>query len=127
MIMEPEGWLERVRCVPDRYNPSLGSSYSAKHKCHHIITQSHPLERTLNYEESEVKVVASIITQLKERSNAQLFNLRKGIKEFAAEGVVAAKNELTQMHERVDFKAIAVAELSRRERLRAQEGLMLSM
>ena len=39
--------------------------------------------------------------------------------------MLAAKQELTQMHERVGFRAIAVAELSRKERLWAQEGLML--
>ena len=39
--------------------------------------------------------------------------------------MLAAKQELTQMHERVGFCAIVVAELSRRERLKAQEDLML--
>ena len=37
----------------------------------------------------------------------------------------SAKKELTQMHKRVGFHAIAVSELSQRERRRAQEGLML--
>ena len=47
--------------------------------------------------------------------DGQLYNLQKGLKEFQAEGVLAAKKELSQMHARVGFKAVAVAELSRRE------------
>ena len=39
--------------------------------------------------------------------------------------MTGAKKDLYQMHERVGFRAIAVAELTRRERKRAQEGLML--
>ena len=39
--------------------------------------------------------------------------------------MTGAKEELSQMHERVGFCAIAVAELTRRERKCAQEGLML--
>ena len=57
------------------------------------------------------------MTHLKERCCSQLFNLKKGLKEFAAEGVTAAKSELSQMHDRRGFRAIAVTKLSRRERL----------
>ena len=39
--------------------------------------------------------------------------------------MVGAKKELGQMHTRRGFHLIAVAELTRRERLRAHEGLML--
>ena len=39
--------------------------------------------------------------------------------------MVAVKKELKQMHLRVGFRAIVVAEFTRQERLRAQEGLML--
>ena len=39
--------------------------------------------------------------------------------------MVAVIEELEQMHSRVGFRAIAVAELTRQECLRAQEGLML--
>ena len=54
-----------------------------------------------------------------------MFNLKKGLQEFKAKGVSAAKKELSQMHSCVGFKAVAVAELTRLERQRAQEGLML--
>lgn len=39
--------------------------------------------------------------------------------------MAAAKSELSQMHNCARFKAIVVAKLSRRERLCAQEGLIL--
>ena len=117
--------VTRSRRVPERYNPASGRSYGTRIACHHIQTQRHPVERTLLYEKGKVKVVATIMNCLKEQCNSQLFNLKKGLKEFAAKGVAAAKSELSQMHDRSGFRAISVAELSRRETLRAQEGLML--
>ena len=56
---------------------------------------------------------------------AQKFMFAKGLKEFGSKGPPACKAELKQMHQRLCFKAIAVAELTRQERIRAQEGLML--
>ena len=51
--------------------------------------------------------------------------LKRGLKEFPIKGAPAAKEELTQMHDRKCFKAIAVAELTCQEQVRAQEGLMI--
>ena len=51
--------------------------------------------------------------------------LSRGLKEFPLKGVDAAKEELKQMHSRGCFKAIAVKELTRQEKVRAQEGLMI--
>ena len=51
--------------------------------------------------------------------------LGKGLKEFGDEGITGTKAELKQMVRRTCFKAIAVAELTRQERIRAQEGLMI--
>ena len=87
--------------------------------------QRHPKEKTLEYESSEAQVISNIICHLREKCHGQLFNLRRDLKEFGVEGVRGVKKELTQMHERVGFCAVAVSELSRRERQRAQEGLML--
>ena len=56
---------------------------------------------------------------------SQLLNFRKGIAEFKEEGVKASKAELSQMHQRICWRSVAVKELTRRERKRAQEGLML--
>ena len=41
------------------------------------------------------------------------------------EGEVTCKEELSQLQEQVGFKAVVVKELTRLERKRAQEGLML--
>ena len=125
MIFKPEGQPERACRSPERYDLSTGLSYGQKESCHHIFMQSYPARKTLEYSSSEVKVVASIITHLKHKSNAQSFNLRKGLRKFEAKGVQVAKKELTQMRETVVFRAIVVAELTRRERLQAQEGLIL--
>ena len=51
--------------------------------------------------------------------------LTRGRKEFADKGVSAAKEELEQMHSRGCFRAIAVKELTRQEKVWAQEGLMI--
>ena len=56
--------------------------------------------------------------------NTQMFLLNKGLKKFPLKGVSAVKAELKQMHDRTCFRAIAVVELSRRERQRAMEALM---
>ena len=70
--------------------------------------------------------MANIITHLKDKySHAQQFMLQKGLKVFKDKGEVAAKAELSQLHKRMCFKALAVKELTQLERQRAQEGLML--
>ena len=97
---------------------------STRVACHNIITQAHPEEKTLKYSGIDVKVVAHIIIHL-QQVHGQQFGLKRGLKEFGEEGVRACKEELAQMHSRVGFRAVAVAELTRLERVRAQEGLML--
>ena len=49
----------------------------------------------------------------------------RGLKEFKEEGPPAVTSELSQMYQRRFLKAVAVAELTRIERVRSQEGLML--
>ena len=124
LISEPEGRPTRERAAPERYNPETGTSYYQKVACHNIICQEEPEERTLEYTEDESKVVANIIVGLMRKCHMQQMIMQKGIKAFAPDGEPAAKEELRQMHSRTCFQAIAVAELARREKLRAQEGLM---
>ena len=45
-------------------------------------------------------------------------------KKFGKEGVKAARSEVKQMYNCTCFRAIAVVELTRRKKERAQEGLM---
>ena len=65
------------------------------------------------------------INKLRHLCMAQQFNLKKGLREFGVEGVQASKAKLKQMHDRGCWRTVAVNKLTRRERLRAQEGLML--
>ena len=76
------------------------------------------------YDELETQFVAHMLTKYRS-CYAQQFMIGKGLKEFVTEGPPAVKSELDQMHKRKCFKAVAVAELTRLERVRAQEGLML--
>ena len=124
LVSEPKERVKRVSQRPERYNPSTGTSYAQVEYTHNITAQVEDEKKTLEYHESETGIVANIITRLKAQCHAQQFMLGKGLKEFPGEGEAAAKAEISQMHNRTCFKAIAVAELTRRERLRAQEGLM---
>ena len=112
----------RTNRTPARYNPSSGESYIQS--CHNIVAQVKGKERCLEYNDSETQFVAHVLTKFKE-CYAQQYMLGKGLKEFVKEGPPAVKSELDQMHRRRCFKAVAVAELTRLERIRAQEGLML--
>ena len=58
------------------------------------MAQAHPEERTLQYAEGEMKVVANLITHLREKCHAQLYGLKKGLPEFCEAGIEAAKSEL---------------------------------
>ena len=84
-------------------------------QCHHLVTQVHPDERTLEYGEGEEKVVAEILTHLRKECHAQLFNLRKGLREFGEDGVEGAKKELSQMHLRKGFRSVVSANRSERQ------------
>ena len=78
-------------------------------------------ENSLQYAPHEAGVVGNFISRY---CFNQMFILQKGVKKFGSEGVKAAKGELTQLHERTCWRAMAVAELTRRERERAMECLM---
>ena len=51
--------------------------------------------------------------------------LGKGLKVFGTEEPPVCKAEIKQMHDQRCFKSIAVAELTRQESVRSQEGLIL--
>ena len=94
--------------------------------CHHsLVKQTRDETKSLEYLETETEIVAHMLTKHRKECFAQQYMLGKGLKVFPDDGPTACKVELKQMHERKCFKAIAIAELTRRERVRAQEGLML--
>ena len=109
---------------PERYNPTSGGSYH-QHCHHNLVKQTREKEKSLEYSEQETEIVAHILTKYCKECFVQQYMLGKGLKVFPDDGPTACKIELKQMHERQCFKAIAVAELTRQERVRAQEGLML--
>ena len=125
LTSDEEGRPMRNLCEPERYDPSTGRSYAQMEACHNIMKQSSEPKVTLDYTEEEVQVVANIITQLKAKCNAQQYMLKRGLQEVPIKGAPAAKEELTQMHERKCFKVIGVAELTRQKWVRAQEGIMI--
>lgn len=81
LVSEPKEHPQRTSSQPERYDLSTGGSYVQVKYCHHMRTQEHPKERTLKYAKGEEKVVASILMHLHEHCNAQLYNLRKVLKE----------------------------------------------
>jgi hypothetical protein len=54
----------------------------------------------------------------------QTFSLKRGIKEFGAKGEDAAFNEMKQLHDRVVFEPIKLADMKTLERKRAMESLI---
>ena len=74
----------------------------------------------LEYDESETKFVAHVITKFCKDCYAQQFMIGKGPKEFKEEGTPAVKAELNQMHQCRCFKAVVVDELICLERVRDQ-------
>ena len=81
-------------------------------------------EKALAYKPEEAKVLGNFITHYAS-CYTQMYLLKKGLKKFKVEVVSAAKAELKQMHDCTCFRAMEVGELTRRERQRAMEALML--
>ena len=78
--------------------PKLGGGSYVK-VCHNIVSQLRENKRCLEYDESETKFVAHIITKLRKDCYAQQFMIGRGLKEFKEEGPPAVKSELSQMHQ----------------------------
>jgi hypothetical protein len=54
----------------------------------------------------------------------ETYSLKKGLKQFGKKGYDAALGEIKQLHDRVVFKPINVADLTQQERKRALESLI---
>lgn len=109
----------------EQYNPSSGQSYAQVELSHNIATQHLRSKNKLESCEHETVVVACTMIYLRGKYFVQKFNLRKGLKEFDDEGINASKAELQQMRERMCWRAVAVKDLTRKERMRAQESLIV--
>ena len=91
--------------------------------CHNIITQGVEgvnEQEALSYTDAEARVIVCYIQHT--YVNMQL---PKALQKFGSEGQNAAKAEVKQLHDRVCFKALTVSELTKQEKERAMEGLML--
>ena len=87
-------------------------------RVNNLVKQGRP---DLTYGGIETKIVALLLNRMREECrmevHLQQYYLCHGLKEFGEEGVKACKEELGQMHSRVGFRAVAVAELTRQERI----------
>ena len=136
---------QRERSMPERYNPASGRSYNQIAKCkarsdgeyeefvkgycnllreqeqvHNIVANVKESENLLEYEGKEARVIAEKIQKV----FVQQHLLPRAIKVFGPEARKAGRSEVKQLHDRTCFRAMAVAELTRREKQRAMEGLL---
>ena len=135
----------RVRSMPERYNPSSGRSYhqyteskmrsegrydefvreycdllKKREEVHNIISNVEDIDDCLEYEGREARLIAEKIQKV----FVQQHLLPRAVKVFGPEARKAGKSEVKQLHDRTCFRAMAVAELTRREKERAMEGLL---
>ena len=99
---------------------------------HHLHTQAHG-ERA-EYSIATARVIAMTMCHMAEillnpkgktaHQFVQSYSLMKGLKKFGQKGREAAYKEMKQLHERVVFKPIKVAELTDQEKRRAMESLI---
>ena len=134
---EVEGVRSSKRNVrpPQQYNPTTGGSYlqalKKTERIHNIRINDILGSRTAEYGLDTGKVIARNIHHLRneifrqETSYATQYMLKRGLKVFGEQGVVASKAELTQMHQRVCFKPELIKNLSELERKCTMKGLMI--
>lgn len=99
---------------------------------HHLHTQAH--DNCEEYSIETARVIAITMCHMAEmlvnpkgktaHQFVQSYSLMKGLKKFGQKGREAAYKEMKQLHERVVFKPIKVAELTEQERRRAMESLI---
>ena len=80
---------------PEQYNPNTGQSYHQKklEQVHNIKKEIFDPLEVLEYSSGEEKIVATILTQLKEKCNGQQFTLKRGLKEFSMKGKMRLRVE----------------------------------
>jgi hypothetical protein len=86
----------------------------------HLQTQATDPQK---YSNKTAKVIAMTINKLNHQF-AQIYSLKKGIKEFGERGHKAAHEEMKQQHDRVVFIPILIKELTHVKRRQAMESLI---
>ena len=99
---------------------SYMSYIKGKEIVHNIVTQGVTDDEGLVYSDAEARVLATYIQYAHVN-----YQLPRALRKFGAEGQRAAKSEVKQLHDRTCFRALAIAELTQKERQRAMEGIML--
>jgi hypothetical protein len=85
------------------------------------------------YTEGQALLIAHLMTEMDHKAAnvggaahfAQQYILQKGLKKFGQKGSDAATKELKQLHDRVCFEPISIADMSQSEIRKSMEALML--
>jgi len=128
----------RDRHAPARFDPAKGLS-QAKLKgvkfnksnmkdlefCHNIMVDKNKASHE-EYDPEIAGVAARYIHMQNEKSLCfgQQFILQKGLKKFGDKSKEWVRSELGQLHDRTCFNPVLIHELSKDEKIKAQEGLM---
>jgi hypothetical protein len=65
------------------------------------------------------------MNNLQASSFLQTYSLKQGIKKFGKQGIEAVHKEMKQIHDRVVFEPISIKEMTKLEKKRAMESLIL--
>ena len=103
--------------------------WAALEQCHNIIVDEKTVE-TEEYTPQEAVVLARNIVDINKQVTihgacfVQQYTLQKGLKIFKKKGRNAAVKEVDQLHRRIAFTPISIAELTPEEKRKAQKALM---
>ena len=110
--------------------PTIGCT-AFKHQGYSQVASTSVIDE---YNETEAKVLTSVMCQFKERMKMTkiehgnqyvvTYSLRKGIKEFGEQGKQSVVKEMKQLHDRNCFKPVNITTLSPTEKKRALESLI---
>ena len=143
----------RVRTVPDRLDPNPSSkSYlqaspvkervirfedlelkkrDQKDACYNIVTQSLKGDKKKEYSVESGRVIAELMKEIRDgvqiegHSYAQRFYMKKGIEVYKEKAYDGYRKELDQMYRRNTFESVNVKELTKSEKRKAQNAIML--
>ena len=103
-----------------------------KEELHNMRCDAVPERKRSYYSDDSGRMIVRIINYIRdkvvrsEEVHANQYMLKKGLSIFGKEkGKAAAKSEFSQLVRRTCFKAMAVAELTKREKEQAMIGLMI--
>ena len=115
----------RTRMQTQTYIPTMeGQTYIEEKESSHLLTQAHPEELTLDYDEDDAIVLARAMTQMKDMvlinttqglTMVMTYSLQQALKKFGKKAEQAGFKEVKQMHDQVCFRPILIEELTEEE------------